>query len=280
MNCMWRIKIMTLFFFCLKSFPLEMSNDIVVAENGSAKKQAPGRGVIVFVPKAPSDQVTFIINAPSSVMVNEQYTIDYAIKTINSVHIPFWTDLIPDGEHPDVGGLRVLKYGSPTVGQFDAQHKSHVLKGGKGRWNFPTNGIPAHSVHHFTVTLKSILPGIKQFTTMVATNPPACIGPISTAITDDPPQANPDFASCQQNDEVVITVLDNDSASSVLKISAITQPMHGGAVLNNDNTITYSPHRGFFGSDSFTYTIQDVAGNTDTGLVSITIVEYHPMMVF
>jgi hypothetical protein len=48
---------------------------------------------------------------------------------------------------------------------------------------------------------------------------------------------------------------------------------NGSVVVNADNTLTYTPNAGFFGSDSFSYTITDGNGETSTSDVSITVEE-------
>ncbi len=57
---------------------------------------------------------------------------------------------------------------------------------------------------------------------------------------------------------------DSDPEGEPMELLSITQPPNGTAVLNGDDTITYTPDPGFFGSDSFTYTIRDNATCTFT----------------
>jgi CSLREA domain-containing protein len=70
----------------------------------------------------------------------------------------------------------------------------------------------------------------------------------------------------------LINVLANDSDPDMdtLTITAVTQGVNG-SVINNGNSVTYSPNANFFGSDSFTYTIDDGNGNTDTATVNVTV---------
>jgi hypothetical protein len=51
----------------------------------------------------------------------------------------------------------------------------------------------------------------------------------------------------------------------------VTAPANGTAVINPDNTVTYTPDANFYGSDSFSYTISDGAGGSDTAVVTITV---------
>src|SRR5207244_1856118 len=46
---------------------------------------------------------------------------------------------------------------------------------------------------------------------------------------------------------------------------------HGTATINPTGTIAYTPAAGYFGSDSFTYSISDGQGGTAAGSVSVTV---------
>ena len=57
---------------------------------------------------------------------------------------------------------------------------------------------------------------------------------------------------------------DSDPEGEPMEVLSVTQPPNGTSVLNGDQTITYTPDPGFFGTDSFTYTIRDNATCTFT----------------
>jgi len=233
--------------------------------------QLPTRGILVLTPAAPYNHSTFIVNIPLSVSVGQQFVVDYAIKNGNFTHIPFWTDLVPDAQQKSAASLQVINNSVPTIGVFDVTANSVAQKGGKGVWQFP-NGIPGGSVQHLTVTLKAISAGIAQFTTMIATNPPSYLGPVSVLACNNAPVANSDVASGVQDSAIIISVLDNDSGCSPLNIISVTQPSNGTVSINADNTLTYLPNAGFVGSDSLSYTVQDAGGKTARGSVAITVI--------
>ena len=60
-----------------------------------------------------------------------------------------------------------------------------------------------------------------------------------------------------------------------MTITAVTQGTHG-SVINNGTSVTYTPFANFFGSDSFTYTIDDGHGHTDTATVFVTVNDTQP----
>ena len=71
-----------------------------------------------------------------------------------------------------------------------------------------------------------------------------------------------------------ISVLANDTDPNGDKISVktVTQGSFGTVSINPDGTVSYTPGSGFTGSDSFNYTIADVAGLTSTASVSVKLV--------
>jgi len=65
---------------------------------------------------------------------------------------------------------------------------------------------------------------------------------------------------------------DTDAENQSLTITAKTNPSHGAVVINTFGiSVTYTPTTGYTGADSFTYTIADIAGATDTATVSLTV---------
>lgn len=86
-----------------------------------------------------------------------------------------------------------------------------------------------------------------------------------------PPIARDDFASTVNGIPVTINVLANDSEpnGNPMTITEVTQPAHGTAVLNPNQTVRYDPVCAFQGTDTFTYTISDGQGGTDTATVSV-----------
>src|SRR5262249_54729912 len=100
-----------------------------------------------------------------------------------------------------------------------------------------------------------------------------------TVSPNTPPTAVDDFATLNQDSFATIAVLDNDSDPDnqnnppnpdVLTVTGASTPAHGAAVVNANNTITYTPQAGYFGPDSFTYTIDDGHAGTATATVHVT----------
>jgi hypothetical protein len=63
---------------------------------------------------------------------------------------------------------------------------------------------------------------------------------------------------------------DTDANGDTLTVTAVTQGAHG-SVANNGTSVSYTPAADYFGSDSFTYTIDDGNGESDTATVTVTV---------
>jgi gliding motility-associated-like protein len=99
--------------------------------------------------------------------------------------------------------------------------------------------------------------------------------------TDDTPLAVDDSLWLKENSSISGNVFDNDErlVDIAVVISTNTDSSHGILVINSDGTFTYTPTSGYFGNDSFTYTLRDVDGDESTATVSIWVdpLDYDPI---
>jgi VCBS repeat-containing protein len=95
---------------------------------------------------------------------------------------------------------------------------------------------------------------------------------VAIVAVNDLPVAQDDNAVTNEGVPVTVAVLgnDRDPDGDALTVQAVTQPAHG-SVLNARTDVTYTPTAGFSGTDSFTYTVADGRGGTDTAQVSVTV---------
>lgn len=95
-----------------------------------------------------------------------------------------------------------------------------------------------------------------------------------TALTvNTAPRAADDTAATVAGTPVTVAVLanDGDPDGDALTVSGLGAAGNGTAVLNADGTVTYTPGAGFTGTDSFSYTVSDGRGATDTASVGVTV---------
>ncbi|RMG38185.1 MAG: DNRLRE domain-containing protein, partial [Planctomycetota bacterium] len=86
------------------------------------------------------------------------------------------------------------------------------------------------------------------------------------------PTAIDDFAQTTAGTPVSISVLANDSDpdGDVLEVISV-DGVDNGSVSDSANVLTFTPAAGFIGTETFTYTITDFNGGTDTASVSVTV---------
>ncbi|HHF3110832.1 TPA: Ig-like domain-containing protein [Vibrio diabolicus] len=86
------------------------------------------------------------------------------------------------------------------------------------------------------------------------------------------PNAVDDNITTDDRTPVTVYVLANDTDpdNDTLKLVSV-QAQYGQAVMNADQSVTYTPTSGFEGNDVLTYIIQDSQGLQDTGKVIVTV---------
>ncbi|SEJ34648.1 CshA/CshB family fibrillar adhesin-related protein [Demequina mangrovi] len=87
------------------------------------------------------------------------------------------------------------------------------------------------------------------------------------------PVAADDEAATESGVPVTFTVgdLTGDDEGTALRIVAVTDGAHGTVTIGADGSVTYTPDDGFFGEDSFTYTVEDHEGGTTTATVVVVV---------
>lgn len=98
---------------------------------------------------------------------------------------------------------------------------------------------------------------------------------------DQPPVANDDQATTSKNKPVAISLTYSDpDLNDTVTISQISQPLDGTlSAPDKQGQVTYTPADNFTGKDSFTYTIKDSHGATDTATVNVTVTNTPPQAV-
>jgi hypothetical protein len=100
------------------------------------------------------------------------------------------------------------------------------------------------------------------------------VGNVAWALLlNSPPTANDDAATTNEDTAVTIDVAadDTDPDGDALTVSLGLAPEHGTAAVNPDGTVTYTPDPDWNGVDAFEYLIQDPSGESDVGLVTVTV---------
>jgi YD repeat-containing protein len=117
--------------------------------------------------------------------------------------------------------------------------------------------------------------GSDSFTYTISDGQSTSTGTVSVTITaaNQPPNAVNDTSTTAFNTAKTFDPRTNDTDpdGNPLTITAKTNGASGTVTINSGASLTYTPNVGFSGLDSFTYTISDGQGGTDTATVSMTV---------
>jgi uncharacterized repeat protein (TIGR01451 family) len=220
-----------------------------------------------------------VIENTATVSANENdddSTNDSAIEetTINDINDPpVAEDDIADTEEDTPVIIDVLANDS-DIDVGDTLSVSEVTQG--------ANGSVTNNGGDVTYTPNSDFNGSDSFTYTVSDgNGGGDTATVNVTVNpvNDPPVAEDDIADTEEDTPVTIDVLANDSDidGGTLTVSEVTQGANG-LVTNNGGDVTYTPNADFNGSDSFTYTVSDGNGGTDTATVNVTVIRTHAVI--
>ena len=99
---------------------------------------------------------------------------------------------------------------------------------------------------------------------------------INVTNVDEPPVANEDAVTINEDTFVDIAVLENDSVDAEtlpLSVSAVTTPSNGTAEITEGSTtkVTYTPNDNYHGTDTFSYTVSDGADPSRMATATVTM---------
>jgi len=159
-------------------------------------------------------------------------------------------EVLANDSDPDSDPLTVTATGTPSHGQATANGDGTVTYAPAADYNGPDS---------FTYTISD---GTATATASVN---------VTVTPVNDPPVANDDRATTQEDTAVVVDVLANDTDvdGDPLSIQGVSEPAHGTATIESGQ-VSYQPAANYYGDDSFTYTISDGSA-TDTATVAITV---------
>ena len=154
-----------------------------------------------------------------------------------------------------------------SVGSYDDSGLDGTLTQGSGGsfTYFPSAGFNGADTFTYTVDDGAGGADTATVTITVASQP------------DAPAAGNDDYVTAQDTPLVVAPpgVLDNDGDEDQDVLTAqtvlVSPPASGSAALSADGSFTYTPNSGFFGTDTFTYRVDDGTGLTDDGIVTISV---------
>ncbi len=97
---------------------------------------------------------------------------------------------------------------------------------------------------------------------------------ITVVPINDLPEANGEQVVVEEDGQLELDVLanDRDRDGDPLAVVAVSNPLHGSAVILENGRLLYRSDPDFSGRDSFTYTIEDQNGGRGSATIDITVV--------
>lgn len=196
----------------------------------------------------PNDDHELTATNQAPVAVNDTPTIleDSGANTI---------DVLANDNDPDAGDAITI------IGITQGTDGTVVITNGGADLTYEPNA-DFNGVDSFTYTIED-LEGVTDTATVTVT----------VTNVNDAPDAVDDTATVVENGGIIyIDVLANDGDVDLdsLTLDAVTQGTNGTVMLEAGN-VSYTPDTGFSGTDSFTYTIIDGNGGSDTATVNVTV---------
>jgi gliding motility-associated-like protein len=139
--------------------------------------------------------------------------------------------------------------------------------------NPPTRGTLSGTAPNLTYTPNLNYNGSDSFTFIVndgTVNSATATVFITVTPVSDPPVADDQSVSTQEDVQLSITLTGSDPDGDALTFIVVSGPSNGvlsGTVPN----LTYSPNLDYFGSDSFTFKVNDGSNDSNIATVSITV---------
>ena len=211
--------------------------------------------------------ITFYVSDPQG--LQQTQTINFTVNAINDVptanadsvstdeDTPVTIDVLANDSNPDHGTLTVSLLSDPADGS------ALVNPDGTITYTPPANYSGSVA---FTYQIIDSAGGDTASADVT----------VSVDSVDDMPYAMDDSGELSEDGSLALNVLENDSdvEGDAFFISVVSDPPHGSAVISTGlDQITYTPNANYFGSDSFSYTIQETenAAATATATVTLTI---------
>jgi hypothetical protein len=127
----------------------------------------------------------------------------------------------------------------------------------------------------FSNTAPSTTPGSRVATFTVNDGLLLSLPKSRTITFNQPPVAVDDTVIIPMNgiaEPIAVLSNDSDADNDTITITAITQGAHGTVAVGvADANVTYTPAAAYLGPDSFTYTISDGHGGSDTATINVTV---------
>jgi hypothetical protein len=166
---------------------------------------------------------------------------------------PIIVDVLDNDSDVDGDNLTITGFTNPSHGSVNLNQDQTLTYTANPDWN---------GVDSFSYTVSDGYGGTATATVT-----------IGVQAVNDSPDAWDDAGWTDEDTAVNIDVLANDidAEEDTLQVTGVTGGASGSTTVEQDGRVTYTPNPNFFGHDSFSYTVDDGEGGTDTATVWMTV---------
>ncbi|WP_311567953.1 tandem-95 repeat protein [Photobacterium arenosum] len=247
---------------------------VVTAPLHGATSINTGTGTITYTPDANfagTDTLTYqvqdiygAVSSPATVTVTVTPVADAPVATADVGSTDEDTLVVLDvlANDSDVDTGDTLNAASLTV-VTQPTHGATTVENGKIHYQPGANYVGTDTLSYTVQDSTGLVSNTAQVT-------------VNVAGVNDAPITVADGLATNEDESGVIDVLANDSdidgSLNASTLQVITQPQHGQTSIDANGRVTYTPNANYFGSDSFTYVVQDDLGATSQpATVSVTV---------
>jgi subtilisin family serine protease len=172
---------------------------------------------------------------------------------VTTLDTPLYLSVLANDIDPDDDPLILVEAADPPNGSATVEADGSITY-------FPDPGYQGSDGFDYTISDGAGGTDIGQVT-------------VSVVPVNHPPVAVDDSLSTAEDTSASLDPLANDTDpdGGSLVLTEVTQPAHGSATLLPDGSVSYTPAANYHGPDAFGYTVDDGAGATANGSISITV---------
>ncbi|HEX6164790.1 MAG TPA: Ig-like domain-containing protein [Vicinamibacterales bacterium] len=204
-----------------------------------------------------ADSFTYSVSDGS---LSDEATVTIAIACVNDA--PVANDAAAATDEDSAAG------GQLTSSDVDGPSATYSLGGGASNGSAVVNADGT-----FTYTPNANFCGNDSFSFSVSDGSAADTATVAITVNcvNDAPVADDSAETTAEDTPLAGAATSSDIDGPGATYSVASGPAHGTLALNADGTYVYTPALNYNGPDSFTFTVSDGSGGSDTGEVSITV---------
>ncbi|AQS40086.1 protein of unknown function (DUF4347)/Outer membrane protein beta-barrel domain [Shewanella psychrophila] len=222
-----------------------------------------------------------VIFTPSDEMLGKAYAVIFSAKDSNGITSEASVNLVIVNEAPIAQDDTAFTQQGQTV-IIDVLANDSDPDGDPltiTQFNAPNGTVVLNGDNTISYTPNANFSGLDTVSYVISDGIGSVAGANILVTVNGNPVAVDDLFSINEDTSSVLDVLGNDSEPDGNALNmTLTTPSHGLLSLVN-NTVTYTPDAQFYGTDLFSYTINDGIGGSDTANVTVTVLSVNDLPV-